>query len=192
MSRVIGSPETIWSSGPFAVTSGLNVVQCTPPSVVRCSTASRDRRLVGSCGVDLDRRLPHEAVPHLLGILAVALLRIDPVVLLLAGLDVVAAELALAVAVDDLAVRPRPDLAALAARRLHPRLRRVIEAPRERRHVRRRRACVLSCCGTVEAIRELLVGVDHVELGGRLVQLRRPAPAAVLRDVRAAVVGLDA
>src|SRR6266487_6584259 len=37
MSRVIGSPEVTCPSGPFAVTSGLNFVQCTPPSIVLCT-----------------------------------------------------------------------------------------------------------------------------------------------------------
>ena len=31
--RVIGSPDVTWLSGPFAVTSGLNFVQCNPPSI---------------------------------------------------------------------------------------------------------------------------------------------------------------
>ena len=35
--RVIGSPEVTWPSGPFAVMSGLNFVQCTPPSTVLCT-----------------------------------------------------------------------------------------------------------------------------------------------------------
>src|SRR5215813_6503691 len=34
MSRVIGSPDVTCPSGPLAVTSGLNFVQCTPPSIV--------------------------------------------------------------------------------------------------------------------------------------------------------------
>src|SRR3954469_23198982 len=34
ISRVIGSPEVTWPSAVFAVTSGLNFVQCTPPSTV--------------------------------------------------------------------------------------------------------------------------------------------------------------
>src|SRR5205814_1499312 len=33
----VGSPETTCPSGPFAVTSGLNLVQCTPPSIVLCT-----------------------------------------------------------------------------------------------------------------------------------------------------------
>src|SRR3954451_2789254 len=37
MSRVIGSPDVTWLSGPFAVTSGLNFVQCSPPSIVLCT-----------------------------------------------------------------------------------------------------------------------------------------------------------
>ena len=64
--------------------------------------------------IDLDRRLPHEPVLHVLRIFPVALLRINPVMLLLPGLDVVAAELTLAVAVDDLPVRHDANLAALA------------------------------------------------------------------------------
>ena len=62
-----------------------------------------------------DRRLPDEPILHVLWILAVPLLRVDPVVLFLPGLDVVAAELALAVAVDDLAVGRDANLTALAA-----------------------------------------------------------------------------
>ena len=64
--------------------------------------------------VDLDRRLAHEPISHVLRVLAVALLRIDPVVLFLPGFDVVAAELPLAVTIDDPAVGRRPNLAALA------------------------------------------------------------------------------
>ncbi len=63
----------------------------------------------------LDRRLADEPELHVLRILPVALLRIDPVVLFLPGLDVVAAELSLAVSVDDLAARHRPDLTALTS-----------------------------------------------------------------------------
>ena len=66
--------------------------------------------------IDLDRRLADEAISHVLRVLAVALLRVDPVVLLLAGVDVIAAEFALAVAVDDFSVGRRPDLAALTTR----------------------------------------------------------------------------
>src|SRR5262249_40599038 len=65
--------------------------------------------------VALDRGLPNESIAHVLRILPVALLRIDPVVLLLPGLDVVAAELTLAVAVDDFSVRRDANLPALAA-----------------------------------------------------------------------------
>jgi hypothetical protein len=79
--------------------------------------------------VDLDRRLPHEPVHHLLGVLAVALLRVDPVLLLLPGRHIHACELALAVAVDDLSRRNRPDLPALAAGQRHPQLPGVVRPP---------------------------------------------------------------
>ena len=68
----------------------------------------------------VDDRLAREAVLDLVRIVAVAVLRIDPVVLLLPGVDVVAADLALARAPHDLAVLLRPDLSGLAARRLLP------------------------------------------------------------------------
>ena len=110
--------------------------------------------------------------------------------LLLPGLDVVAAELALAVAVDDLAVGRRADLAAFAPRRLEPCLRRLVRGPRERRHIRHVVGAVV-LLRRVQAIRKLIVGIHHVQLRRRLVHLRRPAPSAILGDVRAAVVGLD-
>ena len=37
MSRVTGSPDVTCPSGVFAVTSGLNRVQCMPPSMVLCT-----------------------------------------------------------------------------------------------------------------------------------------------------------
>ena len=147
--------------------------------------------MFGLCGVDLDRRLAHEAEHHVLRQLAVALLRIDPVILLLSGLDVHAAELALAVAVDDLAGRNRPHLAALASGRRLPELDRIVGPPRRRRQARHRQVLAGVLLRAVDVVGELLVGVDHVHLGGRLVVDRRPALAVVLRDVRAAVVGLD-
>ena len=140
--------------------------------------------------IDFNRRLTHEPVLHVLRVLAVPLLRINPVVLLLSGLDVVAAELALAVAVDDLAVGDHANLAALAARRLNPRLRRIVDGPRERRHVvHGHRGVVLLRAD--EPVREFVVDVDHVELGGGLIEDRRPALRAVLRHIRAAVARLD-
>src|SRR5262249_8125452 len=65
--------------------------------------------------VDLDWRLAHEPEMHVLRVLAVSLLWVDPIVLLLAGFHVVAAELAFAVAINDLAVGRRANLSALAA-----------------------------------------------------------------------------
>ncbi len=63
----------------------------------------------------VDDRLAREAVLDLVRIVAVAVLRIHPVVLLLPGVDVVAADLALARAPHHLAVLLRPDLAGLAS-----------------------------------------------------------------------------
>src|SRR5206468_11053398 len=94
--------------------------------------------------------------------------------LLLSGLDVVAAELALAVAVDDLAVRYDPDLTALATRRLNPGLRRVVNRPRKRRHVIHGHGGVV-LLRPDEAVRKFIIDVDHIELGRRLVEDRRPA-----------------
>src|SRR5713226_863964 len=65
--------------------------------------------------IDLNRRLTYEPEVHVLGVLAVALLWVHPIVLFLPGLNVVPAELALAVAVDDLAVRRGAALPALTA-----------------------------------------------------------------------------
>src|SRR3954462_7102927 len=65
--------------------------------------------------IDLDRRLADEAEHHVLGILAVALLWVNPEHLLLPGRHVYPPELAFAVAIDDLSRRNRPNLSALAA-----------------------------------------------------------------------------
>src|SRR5262249_3134402 len=65
--------------------------------------------------IDLNRRLTHESIVHVLRCLAVPLLPVDPVVLLLPRVDVVPAELTLAVAVHDFAVGRGTNLAALAA-----------------------------------------------------------------------------
>ncbi len=66
----------------------------------------------------------------------------------------------------------------------------MLEAPRHRRDARDdQRAVVL--LRHVEAIRILLVDRDHVVLGGRLVEDRRPAAGAVEADVGAAVVDLQ-
>ena len=130
------------------------------------------RRLVDDARVvrrDVDHRLAREAVLDVVGVVAVTVLRIDPVVLLLASDGVVAADFTLAGAPHDLTVWLRPDLAGLAARRLLPRLRRVLEAPRHRRNARdNQRGVVL--LRHVEAIGVLLVHRHHVVLGGRLVE----------------------
>ena len=141
--------------------------------------------------VDLDRRLPHEAVHHLLRIFSVALLRVNPEFLLLAGRHVHAAELALAVAVDDLSRGDRPHLSALAAGQRNPQLARIVGAPRGGREARHREVLARVLLRAVDQVRELLVGVDVIHLRRRLIELRRPAARAVLRDVHAAVVGLD-
>ena len=137
-----------------------------------------------------DDGLPREAVLDLVGMVAVAVLGIDPPALRLARLDVEPLDFSLARAPDDLPVGRRPDAAGLAARRLRPRLRRVIEAERHGRHARhhQRRVVLLRA---VEVVRMPLVDADHVDLGRRLVQDARPRASAVRRDVRAAVVALD-
>ena len=151
------------------------------------------RRLVDDPRVvrrDIDHGLAREAVLDVVGVVSVTVLRIDPVVLLLAGDRVVAADFALAGAPHHLAVWLRPDLAGLAARCLLPALRRVLEAPRHRRNARNdQRGVVL--LRHVEAVGVLLIDRHHVVLGGRLVENRRPALAAVEADVGAAVVDLQ-
>ncbi len=139
---------------------------------------------------DVDDGLAREPVLDLIGIVTVAVLRIDPVVLLLTGVDVVAPDFALARAPHHPAVLLRPDLSRLAARRLLPRLRRVLEAPRHRRNARNDQGAVV-LLRHVEAVRILFVNGDHVVLGGRLIEDRRPAAAAVQAHVCAAVVHLQ-
>ena len=71
-----------------------------------------------------------------------------------------------------------------------PSLHGVVEAAgrdRQRRHDQR--GVVL--LGAVDAVRELIVGVDLIELGRWLIVLRAPGATAVERDVGAAVVRLD-
>ncbi len=43
----------------------------------------------------------------------------------------------------------------------------------------------------VHPVGKLVVGIDPIELGGRLVLLRRPGPAAVVRDVRPPIVRIN-
>ena len=81
------------------------------------------------------------------GMVAVAVLRIDPAPLRLPGLDAEALDLSLARAPDHFAVGRRPDAAGLAAGCLRPRLRRVIEAERHVAERSARTTVELSCCG---------------------------------------------
>ena len=112
MSRVIGEPARLLS-GSRAVRSGLIVVQVMPSSVVGAGHATPDRPS-SDRAARRGRRSAREAVFDVVRIVAVAVLRIDPVVLLLAGRDVIASEFSLAGAPDDRAVRTRTDLSGLA------------------------------------------------------------------------------
>ena len=110
--------------------------------------------------------------------------------LLLPGFHVVASELAFAIAVNNLAVGRRAYLAALAARSLDPGLRRIVRAPGERRDVVNRDGAVV-LLWPIEPVRKLVINVDHVKLRRRLIEDRRPASPAVLRNIGAAVVAFD-
>ena len=113
------------------------------------------------------------------------------VLLLLTGVLAIAAETALAVRINDvriaglgyrrtgLATADGLPVARVATRRA---VLRWIARHHDRRVVLLTR---------VQPVREAVVDVDLVELGGRLVVLRRPSHAAVERDVGTTVVGLN-
>ncbi len=151
------------------------------------------RRLVDDRVVvrrQVDDRLAREAELDVVGVVPVAVLRVDPEVLLLPGEHAVAPDLALARAPHHRPVAARPDLAGLAPRCLLPELGRVIEPPRHRRQAGHdERGVVL--LRDVEPVRVLVVHRHHVVLGMRLVEDGGPAPPAVQRDVGPAVVDLQ-
>ena len=152
------------------------------------------RRLIDGLRIvrrEHDDGLARKPELDVVGMMTVAILRIDPAALRLAGLDVEALDLTLARA---------PDRRGRRASARCRRSRSPTPASRPAPDDRSRRPPVgtlgtttveLSCCGRVEQVRMLLVDRDHVELGGRLVEDARPRAAAVGRDVRAAVVRLD-
>ena len=143
-------------------------------------------------GGDLHRRHALETVLEVARGLTVTVLGMHPALLLLADAEVHPREIALARPVDDRRIsRLRHDRPGLAARPLGPRLERRVErhaGGRQAGHDHRPAGVLLRA---VDPVRELVVEADGIDLGRVLVELRRPRPAAVERDVGAAVVRLD-
>ena len=134
---------------------------------------------------DLHGRNPLEAVDQVAARIAVERLHADPVALLVGGVQVEAAELALATAVDQfgmfdigndgtgLATGTGAEILAVAQR----------QAGHDDGGVVLLRA--------VDAVGILIVHRHLVNLGGGLVHLRAPGAAAIQRDVGPAIVGLN-
>ncbi len=138
----------------------------------------------------LDRRDPLEPVDEIRRVVAVHVLAAHPVLLLLPRSVVVAAEAALAVGVDDVAVG--------GLRHRRTRLAATHRAPERlgarRRPVRRQRGYgdgrVVLLAG-VESVGERVVRVHLVQLRGGLVVLGGPGLTAIQGHIGAAVVRLD-
>src|SRR6185312_6101734 len=125
-----------------------------------------------------------EAVDQRIAAIAVEGLGADPVLLLVVGADVEAAELSLASAVDDFGVGAGDDGAGLAAGAGAPGL-----AIPQRETGDDDGGVVL--LGAVDAVGILIVHGDLIDLGGGLIELRAPGLAAIERHVGAAVIALD-
>ncbi len=146
--------------------------------------------LVGIVRRHMQRRDPLEAIFQVSRVMAIDIGRADRVFLLRADTLVEDEETALAFGIDDVVVAwfgyGRTGLAAAG-----------IDQPRgrvlgaKRRHARccyRRRVVLLP---SIKPVRVLVVDLDRVQLGRRLVELRRPGLAAIVRNVGAAIVALD-
>src|SRR5262245_13377889 len=101
--------------------------------------------------------------------MAVTVLRVDPVARCLPGLEILAIKLSLARAINYVRVpRMRNDRPCLATRALPPQLDRVVHALRRRRQARRNQRRVV-LLGAVDAVWELIVNRDLINLSRRLV-----------------------
>ena len=148
-----------------------------------------DVRIVGR---DLEGRDALHAIADVAGRLAITILWIDPVGLFLTCLHVHPIELALADSVDDVgSAGLRLHRAGLASRAGHLHHEGIIVVVGEGRQARKDDRPTRVLLRAVQAIRELIIGLDRIDLGRGLVHLARPRKAAVRGDVRAAVVRLN-
>ncbi len=131
-----------------------------------------------------------EPVLQVAGRVAVDVLRADVVLALLAGGLIVDAEPAFAVGVDQRAAEARHGGSGFAAADFLP-AGGVVGRGRGGSGARRHADGGLVLLAAEHPVGEPVVQVHLVQLGGGLVELGRPRLAAVLRDIGAAVVGLD-
>src|SRR6185437_6607264 len=142
---------------------------------------------MGVVGGDLHGRDALEAVEEGVAAIAVEGFGADPVLLLVVGADVLTAELPLAAAVNDVGIGlAGDDGTGLAAGTEIVGGRMIVD-----QHAAGKDHGIVVLLGTVDAVGELVIHGDLVDLRGGLVELAGPGLAAIERNVGAAVVGLD-